>query len=168
MTEKKKLTLSVDAGVLEKAKELGLNLSQITEQALELTTLSNEKEIVTQKELRIAYKEIFHLLQKVLEEWGTSIEIGSYLDFIDKQETDLQEFSYNLNSHGIFRWNDIVEGCGHWNLEEDFPVDSLYDPNKIIENLIEGLHKKGKQNKEKLNQLRVMKNILELSGLAKS
>ena len=89
----------------EKAKELGLNLSQITEQALELTTLSNEKEIVTQKELRIAYKEIFHLLLKVLEEWGTSIEIGSYLDFIDKQETDLQEFSYNLNSHGIYRWN---------------------------------------------------------------
>lgn len=167
MVEKKKLTLSIDSEVLEKAKELGLNLSRITEQTLELTNLNNEKEVVTKKELSSAYREIFKLISDILKDWDTTIEIGEYWDFFDKEKTDLQKFTYNLGSDEIYSWNDIVEDCNHWNFEEDFPVNNFYEPEQIVKNLIESLHKKGKQNKEKLNKLRVMKNILELSGLAK-
>ncbi len=59
--EKKKLTLSIDSEVIEKAKELGLNLSEITEKALKISSLSpNDDKIATPDKLREVYVDVLN------------------------------------------------------------------------------------------------------------
>jgi len=68
--EKKKLTLSVDSDVIQKAKELGLNLSEITESALKMTSFANEEGRITQEKLIKAYQNVFQVMAPILKKWN--------------------------------------------------------------------------------------------------
>ena len=84
MSEKKKLTLSINSEVIEKAKRLGLNLSEITENALKLYSLGHDNDkIVTADKLREVYADVLKKISKILKKWGTSLTIGSYQNPIE-------------------------------------------------------------------------------------
>lgn len=166
-SEKKKLTLSINSEVIQKAKKLGINLSELTENALKLHSLGhNGEKIITPDKKREAYTEILTIILKILVKWGIEeLRIGS-----DGDENVY--YTYMLSSGKVFLWADYLsedEGpLKTWQLsDENLPINNFYDPEKIITNLIDELYKKAKENKETLDKLQILKNILELSGLSK-
>ncbi|MCZ7392248.1 MAG: type II toxin-antitoxin system CcdA family antitoxin [Candidatus Methanoperedens sp.] len=79
-SEKKKLTLSINSEVIEKAKKLGLNLSEITEKALKISSLSPDDNIVTPDKLREVYIDVLKKISEILKKWNARLEIGSQDD----------------------------------------------------------------------------------------
>lgn len=175
-SEKKKLTLSINSEVIEKAKKLGLNLSEITENALKISSLSPDDKIVTPDQLREAYIAILKEISKILKKWDTKLEIGPERDLVESTDSSGKKiyfydinYNYILSSYGVELWSIPYEVPDKiWEFDdENLPVTSFYDPEKIITNLINALYNKTNKNKEILNKLQILKNILELSGLSK-
>lgn len=171
MAEKKKLTLSINSEVIEKAKSLGLNLSEITEKALQISSLDGDQ-IVTPDKLREVYISILKLISKILKKWGLSqLQIGEFYE-----EEGRIHYWYQLTLDCVNLWSqDLSEVPGPydepvktWHLDdENLPISNFDNPEKIITNLINKLYNKAKKNKETLYKLQILKNILELSGLPK-
>lgn len=175
-SEKKKLTLSINSEVIEKAKELGLNLSEITEKALKISSLSLDDKIVTPDKLREVYIAILKEISKILKKWNTKLEIGSESSLVERTDSDGKKsydyapYDYFLSPYVVELWHEYYPEAPEkiWQLDdEDLPVTSFYDPEKIIINLIDKLYQKANKNKEVLNKLQILKNILELSDLTK-
>lgn len=171
MTEKKKLTLSINSEVIEKAKRLGLNLSEITEKALQISYLDSDQ-IVTPDKLREAYISIIILILKILKKWDVrQLQLGEFYE-----EEGRIHFWYQLTPDRVNLWSEDLsvgpnpydEPIKTWHLDdENLPISNFDDPDKIITNLINKLYDKANKNKETLNKLQILKNILELSGLPK-
>ncbi len=164
-SEKKKLTLSINSDVIEKAKMLGLNLSEITENALKISSLSDEK-IVTPDKLHEVYIEILKKISKILKKW----DIGQLKIGEDSEEFGTIYYDYILSSGQVYLWANYSdeEPLKTWQLDdENLPINNFYNPEKIITNLIDELYKKANTNKEILDKLKILKNILELSNLTK-
>jgi len=73
-SKKQKLTLSVDADVVEKAKNLGWNISDITEKVLRgfaFEPKATEKEALYKK-----YEELFDVMRSLLQKYDTWVEIA--------------------------------------------------------------------------------------------
>ncbi|NJD77185.1 MAG: hypothetical protein FIB08_08850 [Candidatus Methanoperedens sp.] len=175
-SEKKKLTLSINSEVIEKAKKLGLNLSEITEKALKISSLGSDDEIVTPDKLREIYTDVLKEISPILIKWNIKLEIGSenpLLEFSDstgKKSYENVNFTYILSPYEVRRWCELTpeEPDDIWQLDnENLPVSMFYCPEKIIINLVDELYDKAKKNKEVLDKLQVLKNILELSRLSK-
>ena len=168
--EKKKLTLSVDGDVIEKAKKLGLNLSVITENALKITSFGKEAdELITKEKLIQAYQVVFLAMSPILKKWNTKIPIGDYGDFIDDKHEHYDTFTYHLTHNEIYLWDEIIadeEPLGTWKLTaSNLPVEKFYDPERIIKELIDRLYEVEEENKIKVKKLEVITNLLKLSGL---
>lgn len=175
-SEKKKLTLSINSEVIEKAKKLGLNLSEITEKALKISSLSSGDEIVTPDKLREVYIDILKEISFILKKWNIKLEIGSKDDWLEfthssgKRNNEKVNTKYFLSPFVVREWCDLdlEEPYKIWNFDDkNLPVTSFYNPEKIIVNLVDMLYDKAKKNKEVLDKLQILKNILELSGLSK-
>ncbi len=176
MAEKKKLTLSINSEVIEKAKELGLNLSEITETALKVSALGHDEEkLATPDKLRDAYWDILEKISKILKKWDIRLKIGDYSELAEYENSDGKRgsayisYEYFLYENSVFlfvEYSDEPEKT--WTIDDmELPIANFYDPEKIITNLIDKLHKKAMENKEILDKLQILKNILDLSGLSK-
>lgn len=169
--EKKKLTLSVDSEVIEKAKKLGLNLSVITETALKMTTLGKGNEGLTTKEKLVqSYQKVFQTISPILEKWDTSIIVGEYSQFIDAEDELYDTFTYHLTSEGIYLWDEVISDetpLKEWSFtDKELPINKFHDPEKIIKALIDKLYSIEEENNVKIQKLEVITNLLKLSGLA--
>lgn len=168
-TEKTNLTLRISKEVIEKARELGLNLSSITESMLKTENLIQDKGIVTPIKMREMYRKIFLILLEILREWDTYLKIGEEIENIvfkdgkGRRSIYPMEFSYYLSSHGTIEFcnNDDGEAINEWKFSENWPVNSLFDPDKLIESLINQLYSQAERNKEKLQKLSLLRNVLE-------
>ena len=166
--EKKKLTLSVNSEVVEKAKSLGLNLSEITENALKMTTLVKEDNKDTNERLVLAYQEVFESVSPILKKWGVAIMIGEYMDYLDKERKCLDQFYYTLSSDEIDLWCAAIneEPLKSWKItDRNMPTHHFFDPDRIIKELIDKLYDTEKKNEIKIEKLVLISNILRLSGL---
>jgi len=171
--KKKNLTLSIDKDVLEKAKKLGLNFSNITENILKTTSLIKDKEIVSNEDLRDFYRKVFLEISSIMNQWGVLyfIRIGSNISNEEFREQDgkvfFEEIShiYYLDPSGKIEHyigEPIEQTVRIWKLnDEDWPTQYFYKSEKIISNLIEMIYKTTERNKEKLEDLEILKNILE-------
>jgi post-segregation antitoxin (ccd killing protein) len=78
---KKKLTLSVDGGLVAKAKELGINISEVAEVALKIH-ISEVAEVALKiraaefKGTYAAYRELFNQMLPFLAGYGAQVQIG--------------------------------------------------------------------------------------------
>ncbi|MDP3765992.1 MAG: type II toxin-antitoxin system CcdA family antitoxin [Nanoarchaeota archaeon] len=164
--EKKKLTLSVDSDVILKAKELGLNLSEITENALKITSFANEEGKITQEKLVQAYQNVFQAMAPLLKKWDIHIPIGEYSKFIDDEQQHYDTFTFFLTSDEIYLWDEILadeEPLATWKLtDEKLPIKKFFDPEKIVKGLIDKLYEINEGNKIKINKLEVVTNLLKL------
>ena len=166
--EKKKLTLSVDSDIIQKAKELGLNLSEITENALKISSLNIEEESVTKEKLIQAYRKVFLEMVPILKKWDLHIPIGGYYDY--QKEFGSIQFIYYLSANELYLWSDFAdqEPLNTWKLtDNDLPIEHFYEPEKIIKSLINKLYEVAEENKIKMKKLEIITNILKLSGLEK-
>ena len=170
MADKQKLTLSVDSKVVEHAKELNLNISDITEQVLKGFTFEPNAE--EGEELLSKYKELFKIMLWSLKKFRGSVEVGSMiLTFKDtKGKESFQNDNIYLLYDGSF-YSDM------YNDEAIFHIDDLstktiegdnitfYYPQQLLSNFIDGLVKGAERQKETLKELEATKRIIEaISG----
>lgn len=177
MTDKKKLTLSINSTVIEKAKDLGLNLSEITEKALKISSLNlDDSKLVTPDKLCIVYGEVLKEIAKVLKKWDLHLKIGSYNDCYGSTDSNGNEHEYGINydyfisPDQVYLWSDMCDYEPHdtWKFDdENLPITRFYDPEKIISSLIDELYNKANDNSKFVQKLQILKNILELSEISK-
>jgi len=95
--EKKKLTLSVDSRVVEKAKSLGLNLSEITEKVLR--TFAFAPTDVDRKALYTKYRELFDTMVPMLRDYNASVQVAG-VEMRWKTDPDAPPDSSDSHSFG--------------------------------------------------------------------
>jgi hypothetical protein len=172
MTEEKKknLTVRIDEKVIEKAKELGLNLSALTESILKTASLSENKGIAKTSEVRENYVKIFIKIIDIMREWGTTyfLKIAEYDEIAETCDRDRKYTAFEMTHHYYLNPNGVIEHhiydieqiVDKWRLNEDWPVQNILKSDKLISNLIELLYQRAKDNKEKLKDIEILKNIL--------
>lgn len=163
--QKQKLTLGINKDVVDKAKEAGINISEITEQLL--TTMTYQPKGNTRDEVMKAYQSFLDAMSSLLGKYGASIVIGvaNYTSGPDEEPDNprdlwTEHWTFYLGQGGMWK-----EGFQELEDGREAPIDSdgkvtlsevishMYDPKKILENLITALTTAAERNKEKLVQL---------------
>lgn len=157
---KQKLTLGIDESVIQRAKAAGINISEVTEYLLKAITYE-PNDVTTRHDVAKAYdalfKQAWSLMAKYTEE-GFEIDVG--------------RLDYNMKGH-----ERMIRLIGHIGLsvcdddtpsgiiEGDVPVDKvldcLYDPIKILQNLIVKLTEVAHYNKKKLAELKFALRLIK-------
>ena len=150
---KSKLTLTVDAGTVEKAKRLGINISDLTEKVLRGFVFDPKDE--SKPALMDNYKAMFDAMIPLLKEYDTSVCVAASYAADDK-----------------YQWQETVhlqpEG-GFWAEPEEVTLtfDQLtkntvfLDPNEILQNFIGSLEKGKAKRRERLESLAVARRLIE-------
>src|SRR5919106_4475713 len=152
---KQKLTLDIiNKNVIQRAKAAGINVSAVTEYLLNaITHKSNNGN--TRDDLVRVYEVLFSnawsLLAKYDQMGGYDIDVGKWGYDAEKRLKKVICFDTRLGLS--IRYEDH----GH-PIEADIPVDRvldvLYEPMKIIENIIISLTYAAETNKQRLDQLK--------------
>ena len=153
---KEKLTLSVDQEVVEKAKKLGINISDITERVLKGYT-SAEK---PNGSLYEGYKQLFDSITPLLNEFGADMKIAEQGEVVrdGKGNTWTESCPIFLEGDGSF-YNDLFD--------ESFldikkiSLNAFLSPEKILSNLLDALAKSNEIRKEKMKEILMAKRIVD-------
>jgi len=150
---KRKLTLTVDNEVIEKAKEIGLNLSDITEKVLRgfaFSATDGSESIIREK-----YKELFDTMRPLLQDYNIRyIAIGEdYVEDDNMGHISLNDFF--LEANGKF----TDEGDNEIDIET-IPLTCLSEPKKILANFIDALSAAKQKSKAKVEELEMAKRII--------
>src|SRR4030042_4661323 len=146
---KEKLTLSVDKEVVEKAKKLGINISEITEKVLRGYT-SAEK---PKGNLYEAYQKLFDSIVPLLKEFDCRVKIAEGYDTLVTTDSDGKDHEYDVPI------NIFLESDGSFYIDEfdhifkDIQSISSRDflsPEKILSNLVDALAKSEEKREEKM------------------
>jgi hypothetical protein len=155
--KKVKLTLSVDREVVEAAKKLDLNLSEVTENILRgfsFKPKSSDKSYLTSK-----YKELFDSMKPLLKEYNISVRVGTDYAFQtgDTTYSDPLELPMFLLPSGIL-WIDEFETA----IVDLSKVDPnvLHPPKKILSDLIVALSNVKEKRKEELKEIEMVRRIV--------
>ncbi len=166
--EKTNLTLRINQEVVEKARQLGINLSSIIESMLKTENLAKDEEAITPTIMRESYRKVFSDILNIIKEWGIYLKIGEEKENITFRDEKGRAKIYPMDFYYYLTPKNKIEICDEvgdpgteWNLAEDWPINNLFEPDEIIENLINELHKKAETNKEKIQKLSLLKNVLE-------
>ena len=154
MVGKQKLTLSVDKTTVSKAKEMGLNLSDITEQILIGYTYENEAypdDILKQK-----YLELFKAMHPIMKKHNYRLKIGEKNFLVDNYVAKMQTF---LQPDGYI-WNS-------WTDEETldlngYDLSDLDSPKKITSHFLEELSNIVNRGKIVSRELEMAKKIVDV------
>jgi hypothetical protein len=152
---KKKLTLYVSEEVIEKAKKLDLNLSEITESVLRGYAFKPSE--LERESLIGAYKSLFETMTPLLKDYLTSVEVGKLIP--DPGEDFMgYEPKIRLIGDGSFWITDFE-------MEKKFEqlnLYELYEPREILSNFIRALSDASEKRKEKIVDLKMVKGIIDL------
>lgn len=157
---KEKLTLSVDKEVVEKAKKLGINISEITENILKGYT-SAEK---PNGSMYDAYRQLFDAITPLLKEFGGQVKVGEGGEPVHIQDEkgrpydDEIPYDIFLDPDGSF-YQDTFE-LRITDIEKIDQQD-FSSPGKILSNLVDVLAKTKEANEEKMRQIMMAKRIVE-------
>lgn len=152
---KSKLTLSVDKDIVNKAKNLGLNLSEITENVLRSFTFTPDK---TDKESVYAgYRALFELMLPLLKDYDTSVIVAKWLESDEPGENFYNQV-WELTQSGYF-WNPEFEQ--EVKDIKSIPSYGFLEPINILTNFISAISSAKEERKEKLEQIELAKRILE-------
>ena len=157
---KKKLTLSVDEDVIAKAKEVGLNLSEITESVLRgfaFAPTDFEKTTVRGK-----YKELFDTMVPLLRSYDTKVQVSeNFATGETGYEPEAQgEVEYytriELLPNGTLQWLDKSKV-----LLDDIDPATLLEPKEILQNFIKVIVEADKLT-QRIEGLEMAKKIVQV------
>jgi hypothetical protein len=157
---KEKLTLSVDKEVVEKAKKLGINISDITEKLLRGYT-SAEKPTGN---LHEAYQKLFDSIRPLVKEFDCSVKIAEGYDTVistDSKGVDHEEelpVTIYLLADGTFYADEF--DYGFKDIKMISPSQFL-SAEKILYNLVNVLVKTEENRKERMNEILMAKRIID-------
>ena len=155
MNEKQKLTLSVNKEVVKKAKDMGLNISELTENILKGFTFEPEKYDDTT--LYKQYRELFNLMHPLMDKHSFRVKIGEGNPF-PRHGGLASKMEIHYHPDGSF-WDT-------WNESEFYDIGlieihNFLSPSIIIENFIDELSKIAENRKQKSKELEMAKRIVE-------
>ena len=165
---KKKLTLSIDENVVKKAKNLGLNISELTEKILRTYTHDASSIDIIAK-----YKEVFETMLPLLRRFNISIKIG---------EIHLAE---NLDEGWVYSEHIYLNGKGEiicpalMNLKkssrhlitniQELSQDSIEkygiefdDASRILNEFIDKISEAIEKRRQKVKELEIVKKIINV------
>ena len=151
---KRKLTLTVDNEVVEKAKAIGLNLSDITEKILRSFAFApSEGEEAT---IYAKYRDLFDAMLPLMKRYDIHwVAIGE--DWVDDDVgTKFTIGEFFLDPKG--RISD--EGDNFENDVTSLPLTCLYEPKKILANFIDVLSAAKQKWIEKAGELEMAKRVV--------
>ena len=157
---KEKLTLSVDKEVVEKAKDLGINISEITERMLRGYT-SAEK---PKGNLYEAYQKLFDSIVPLLREFDCNIKVAEGFDTVvstNKEGNDVESevpVEIYLEDDGSY-YEDTFEYS--FKDIKKIPPRQFLSPEKILSNLVNSLAKSEESRKEKMKEILMAKRIID-------
>lgn len=162
--EKQKLTLSVDKEVVDKAKKLGINISEITEKVLVGYTSAEKPD----GSLYDAYKQLFDSILPLLKEFDCNVKIAEGWEdvtFEDPEGNEVEDSfpqdSTYLTAEGSF----LVEPTGpdpyHIYDIKKIPRREFLEPQQILENLVNELVKRQERRKKKNEEILMAKRIID-------
>jgi len=156
MSEKQKLTLSVNKDVVEKAKEMGINISEITEDVLRGFAFTPTD--LDDEELYSQYKSLFSVMLPIMKKYDFMVPIAED-PIIDKKTGEyVWMFTIYLTTHSLF-WIEEMENS--FSDIKKIPISSLLAPTQILTKFIEGLTKTVDVRKEHLKELEMAKQIIQ-------
>jgi hypothetical protein len=157
---KEKLTLSVDKEVVEKAKKLGINISEITENILKGYT-SAEK---PNGSIYYAYRQLFDAITPLLKEFGGQIKVGEGTELVEVQDEKGKIYDQEI-TYDIFLAPDGSFYLDTYELRitdiEKIDQQDFSSPEKILSNLVDVLAKTKEANEEKMRQIMMAKRIVD-------
>lgn len=157
MGSKEKLTLSVDKDVVEKAKDLGINISELTEKVLAGFTFEPTK--LDESQVRAKYQELFATMVPLLKKFNTAVKVGKFLETVDVGLEE--ELIIELCSDGgLFAFYPDIDFEKAFNLQE-INLNLLLPPNEILNEFIKAISEGAKKHKERLKELEMTKKIIE-------
>lgn len=153
--QKQKLTLGISKDVIENAKVAGINISSITEQVLKAITYDPKKN--TKEDLANAYEVFFEAIKPVLKKYGTGINVGKYYE--GDPNADIYHVTLNLNQYNLYKNVEMNDDSVIVHVAD--VVSELYNPTKILENLLQALVIAAEKNKEKMKEFEVALRIID-------
>ena len=157
---KEKLTLSVDKEVVDKAKNLGINISDITEKVLKGYTSAERPK----GDIHDAYRQLFDSILPLLKKFDCYVKIaegidtGVSRDCEDKEYEIEMPFAIFLESDGSFYVDEF-----EYYFEDIKKIEQrdFLIPERILSNLVEVLAKSEEARNEKMAEILMAKRIID-------
>ncbi len=174
-SEKKKLTLSVDSEIVEKAKkDPDINISEITEKVLRAFTSSSETS--DKEELYKNYQELFNLMSRLLRKFRVRTRIGE--EEVEKEPEDEDDLEPLYNDEGEVDGyvSRLPPDIFHFYLEPDgslshdlgdikdmkkIPIEAFYRPQEIIDKFLEAIQEGVNYRKDQFKEIDMAKTIID-------
>lgn len=161
-SKKQKLTLSVDSEIVEKARKLDINISDITEKVLSAFTSSLKN--VNKEELYKRYQALFNMMLPLLKKFRVNTRIGNIqiedAGGIDpnfpEDENIPMIFDIYLEPHGGF----TSDGPEIKNIEDISPED-FDTPQDIVDNFISSIQEGVDYGKEQFKEIEMAQTIID-------
>jgi len=147
--------LSVDREVVEKAKKLGLNISEVTELALRGFSFSAKE--ADRSALYKSHQDLFAAMKPLLERYGTSVKIASQEITDEKTGNFMENESILLCPDGTF-YADIFEAT--FTDITKIPTYAFCTPKEMLSNLVDSLAKSVDWRKETIKELEMARRIV--------
>ena len=152
---KQRVNLSIDGEVVKKARELGINISQITEDILRgfsFTPNNIENEAIYEQ-----YQQLFETMQPLLKQYSTSVKVGIE-DLKDKDGKIMTYTDIHLLSDGRLYLDEVEYAT---NNIRDIDVSYFNDPKEILSNFIEALSNGVERRKARITEIEMAKRIID-------
>jgi len=145
---KQKLTLTINRDVIERAKKVGLNISELTEGTLDLLTYDLKNiDRPTAMQIASAYNSLFNYAKHLLKKYDTNIIVGSKNN--DRPFDSLLLLDGEKGLRVIERGNKEVRRS----INVSDAVKFLFKPTNILENLLLAITECEEKNEERMIEL---------------
>ena len=171
-SEKKKLTLTVDQAIVEKAKELDINISEITEKILRAFTTSSGT--ADKEKLYKNYRELFRLMLPLLKKFRVNVQVGTEevweeepeeLEPIYGDEGEIVDYDPGPPSD-VFRIYLESNGTLSHDREgikdiKDIEINLLYTPQQIVDGFLSSILRGVEYRKNQFKEIEMAKTIID-------
>ena len=155
---KEKLTLSVDKEVVEKAKRLGINISDITEKVLTGYTSAEKPE----GNIHDAYKQLFDSILPLLKEFDCRVKIAESWFGLGEEAGRVAEDETYLTPYGTFLIKSFTGPEDYYISDiKRISAGEFFTPAKILSNLVNEMAKGQEKRKEKMDEILMAKRIVD-------
>jgi len=158
--EKQKLTLSVDKEVVEKAKKLSINISEITERVLAGYTSAERPE----GSIYDAYKQLFDSILPLLKEFDCDVKVAEGTDMVTSTDSNGKSSDFEMDID-IYLYPDGTFYADQYDSSfrdvERIERSFFLSPNQILSNLVEALAKSKERREEQMQEILMAKRIID-------
>ncbi len=146
---KQKLTLGISKDVITRAKEVGINISEITEQVLK--SILYDPKGKTKQDLIEAYESLFDFAKLALQRYNVSFEVGIK-----------DESSIILDCNNGFIYRDTKNPYVTHSISLHDAIPYLLPTKNIIENLIMVTTEGKEKNKDRIKELQLALRLVKV------